>query len=672
MQRRLTIASAQTTPLTQGLVAYWNFEQTSGQLLDLVKGAHNGTNNNILSGVSGIIQEAYDFSGASNSYVIVPYHQDFDFLTNSLSIVGWFNPDDVSATQRVMLGTYDGSGLGATIAIEIGVVPNKASITIRDIGENGFNSIPSSSTFGTGNWLHTALIINRAEQKAKLYINGILEIDQDISNVGILTTGNPIYIGEAGYTPSPNFDGRIDELGIWNRSLSQTEILALYNNGNGIPYGTLPPPIPIPPILSPIGNQSTQENQTLTIQLNATDPNVGENLTFLTNAQSILPSQSFLNSTSGLFTWTPTYNDQGFYNVTFYVTDGQFVDYETVQITVQDVSFATISAPSTAQLGNTTTFNLHDPLNPNTPYIFSLSFSSIPGIPLPDGRAIPLTDSWLLQALLFVPQLFGFSNSIGTLDSQGNAQVTWNVPNIPGANGMTLYGSFVTLNYSAQGNNLIPSIAPAINFTLTNNNTSPSNQTGGGSNNTNATWPLVALWHFDENSGTTTADASGNGNTGALENGVAWTNESILGNALHFDGIDDRLSTIHTQSIDLTHNISIEAWVKRVSNANGTIVSRNGPFYLAIYDNKIRGGIYTNDWTEISGTTDLQIGAWYKLKMQKDSQTLKVFVNDIEENSISIIGQMPIISQNLFIGWGEPGQNYHFHGTIDEITIIGI
>lgn len=36
---------------------------------------------------------------------------------------------------------------------------------------------------------------------------------------------------------------------------------------------------------------------------------------------------------------------------------------------------------------------------------------------------------------------------------------------------------------------------------------------------------LVGLWHFDEGSGTSTTDASGNGNTGTLNGGVTWSND---------------------------------------------------------------------------------------------------------------------------------------------------
>jgi len=314
--------------------------------------------------------------------------------------------------------------------------------------------------------VHVAIVLNG--NFVKLYINNNLE-NQALVNVGNIAPGEIELFGGRAPGPSDLFSGRMDEVGIWDRALSLNEIDQLYNNGAGLPYsafGTSPPTTPLPPILSPIGNQSVQENQTLTILLNATDPNVGENLTFLTNAQTVLPSPSFLSSTSGLFTWAPTYNDQGFYNVTFYVTDGQFFDSETVNIFVEDVSFATLSAPPTAQLGSIITLNLHSPEDPNKRYLFAGSFDSQPGMSLPNGRVIPLNNDWLFNALLFVPQLFGFYDTTGNLDNNGNAPVTWNVPNIPGASGTNLKFSFITFEYDSQSHLIINSIAPVINITL--------------------------------------------------------------------------------------------------------------------------------------------------------------------------------------------------------------
>ena len=48
---------------------------------------------------------------------------------------------------------------------------------------------------------------------------------------------------------------------------------------------------------------------------------------------------------------------------------------------------------------------------------------------------------------------------------------------------------------------------------------------------------LVGGWAFNEGSGTTAADASGNGNT-ARSTGATWTTQGRYGNALSFNGIE--------------------------------------------------------------------------------------------------------------------------------------
>ena len=71
---------------------------------------------------------------------------------------------------------------------------------------------------------------------------------------------------------------------------------------------------------------------------------------------------------------------------------------------------------------------------------------------------------------------------------------------------------------------------------------------------------LVAYWKFDEGSGTTVADSSGNGNTGTLVNGPLWT-AGRVGNALFFDGIDDNVTVPDSTSLDLSSSFTLSAWV---------------------------------------------------------------------------------------------------------------
>ncbi|MDP8239961.1 MAG: Ig-like domain-containing protein [Candidatus Hatepunaea meridiana] len=94
-----------------------------------------------------------------------------------------------------------------------------------------------------------------------------------------------------------------------------------------------------PPELDEIGDQDTNENSRLTIVLEASDPDEDE----LTYSVQNNPDGSSLNGST--FTWTPTYQQAGEYNVTFIVTDDDagfgdnyLNDSETITITVNNTN----------------------------------------------------------------------------------------------------------------------------------------------------------------------------------------------------------------------------------------------------------------------------------------------------------------------------------------------
>lgn len=75
---------------------------------------------------------------------------------------------------------------------------------------------------------------------------------------------------------------------------------------------------------------------------------------------------------------------------------------------------------------------------------------------------------------------------------------------------------------------------------------------------------LVGHWTFDDGSGTTATDRSGNGNNGTLTNGPTWTTGQV-GGALSFDGVNDSVNVGDPVSgiLDFgTGNFSISLWAK--------------------------------------------------------------------------------------------------------------
>src|SRR5882762_4851371 len=71
---------------------------------------------------------------------------------------------------------------------------------------------------------------------------------------------------------------------------------------------------------------------------------------------------------------------------------------------------------------------------------------------------------------------------------------------------------------------------------------------------------LVAAYAFNEGSGTTVADISGNNNNGTIT-AATWTTAGKFGNALVFNGTSARVTVPNAASLQLTTGMTLEAWV---------------------------------------------------------------------------------------------------------------
>ena len=112
--------------------------------------------------------------------------------------------------------------------------------------------------------------------------------------------------------------------------------------------------INVAPVMAAIGNQTVDEGATLSFTATATDADLpAQTLTYSLDAASLALGMT-INSSTGVFTWTPTEAQGGLTpSVTMTVTDngtGLLTDSETFTITVNDIN----TAPVLAAIGNQT------------------------------------------------------------------------------------------------------------------------------------------------------------------------------------------------------------------------------------------------------------------------------------------------------------------------------
>jgi chitodextrinase len=184
---------------------------------------------------------------------------------------------------------------------------------------------------------------------------------------------------------------------------------------------------------------------------------------------------------------------------------------------------------------------------------------------------------------------------------------------------------------------------------------------------------LVAAYSFDEGSGTTVADLSGNGNTGTLSN-TTWTGVAKYGNALVFNGSSSRVTINDAASLRLSTGVTLEAWVNpsTVSTAWRDIVYKgNDNYFLESTTNTGApgAGVTIGSVDAVTrGTTPLTVNSWSHLALTYDGSTLRLYVNGVQVSSLSQPGAIAASTNPLQIG-GDSTFAQFFTGTIDEVRV---
>ena len=192
--------------------------------------AQNGvdTNSNLVW-VSGKINQGVDFTGGNTSRELVAPGLD---LVTDLTISFWVYVKGSSFYGPVVCNMVGGGG--ATTNYNVMQVGQN----IQLFGKNDSTYGSGTGTLSLNTWYHV-VITRTTGGTATYYVNGS-SVNSGSGQVPFSTPTASLRIGHR-QDHYNVFDGIIDELGIWSRVLSGTEITDLYNAGAGFTYPFTPP-----------------------------------------------------------------------------------------------------------------------------------------------------------------------------------------------------------------------------------------------------------------------------------------------------------------------------------------------------------------------------------------------------------------------------------------------
>jgi len=217
------------------LVGNWHFNENAALIAfdSALTPAQNGNLTNGPLWTTGKYSPALSFDGGDD-YVNVGNDPSLQ-ITSAITLEAWiktpssWNKDypTVVSKANYWSGDWDGE-YWITIGRPYG---GKVTFTFAPAGGNAIDHWSNSSLL-PNTWYHIAATFDDSADKVKIYINGVLDKEfTEYQKPGV--TNHPVRIGQGGNYPYQNtwFNGIIDEVRIYNRVLSPTEILEHYQRG---------------------------------------------------------------------------------------------------------------------------------------------------------------------------------------------------------------------------------------------------------------------------------------------------------------------------------------------------------------------------------------------------------------------------------------------------------
>jgi hypothetical protein len=332
---------------TTGLVGYWPF---CGNANDESGNGNNGTVNGatLTTDRFGNSNSAYNFDG--NNIITANA-----IIFSNLTISVWYNINNSSVlnpttghppTGAQLIG--QGTQLSPTAYCDYSIGITSWNNINQFAFEKSINSSPlfemfySNANISYSNWVN--LIYTIDSNIVKVYLNSIL-IDTFNTPTNFIQSGNVLSFG-ARYVqnrtpPTCNyFTGKLDDIGIWNRALTQEEITNLYNANQCITNITVTDTLIINVGQLSFNDPVTWANN-ITIAPNPASTQININFNNITNlnggtlkiinslGQEVATTPittSGTNSTMQLATWGGT----GMYFVQIINPQGQIVDIKKI------------------------------------------------------------------------------------------------------------------------------------------------------------------------------------------------------------------------------------------------------------------------------------------------------------------------------------------------------
>ncbi len=225
------------TPLQADLInGLQLYMPLNGNALDSSPNSTHGINSGVTwtNGYNGIANSAGFFDGSGTNIQVLDA-PSLDPSTLSLSF--WFNMSSLDVARELVnkIGPPGDISYGSEIAK---VTDNTGKLFFRvctDGTLTGLTDLAASTVIQSGTWYHFVGTYDGSQMR--LYLNGNLESSTPKTG-SVFNSTTPLQLGRYGYFSGWRYHGSIDEVALWNRALTPSEVSQLHLSGVPEPTST--------------------------------------------------------------------------------------------------------------------------------------------------------------------------------------------------------------------------------------------------------------------------------------------------------------------------------------------------------------------------------------------------------------------------------------------------
>jgi len=186
---------------------------------------------------------------------------------------------------------------------------------------------------------------------------------------------------------------------------------------------------------------------------------------------------------------------------------------------------------------------------------------------------------------------------------------------------------------------------------------------------------IAAWWTLDEKAGAVAYDRTPNNNNAAIFGASPIT--GVIDGAFHFDGVNDYLRVLDSESLHLTTHYTFEFWLKcshvpDLTTAWGEFLFYKSPsFFMSVKgtaDNKAQIKIFTWGGLPLSTTPKFEPQQWNHFVHTYDHITMSFYLNGALFVSGGAVGSLPASILVLLIGQQKADGKW-FYGDLDNVYI---